>query len=193
MLKTTGSFLNLILLAGACATVTACSGAAEEDRRLSPSATGETGKIGLALQVGQGVVLNSVSYSITGPHSYSGTIDVTNSTKLSAVIGNIAAGTGYTLSLSGTATDGATSCGGSSASFDVTAGQTTTVAVAVGCHQAPTTGSVLVKGSVNICPTVGRSAPIRRTGRRLRSPARRPTRTMVRLQSPTSGRRRPVP
>ncbi|HVW27414.1 MAG TPA: metallophosphoesterase [Polyangiaceae bacterium] len=158
MLKTTGSLLNLILLTGACATITACSGA-EEGRQTSPSAdetaAKDSGKVGLALQVTQGVVLNTVSYSITGPHSYSGSIDVSNSTRLSALIGNIAAGTGYTLSLTGTATDGTTTCGGTSGSFSVTAGQTTTVAVSVDCHVAPTTGSVLVNGSVNVCPSVG--------------------------------------
>ena len=50
-------------------------------------------------------------------------------------------------------TDGSVSCGGS-ATFAVTAGGTATVAVPLTCHEAPRTGSVMVSGTLNVCPTI---------------------------------------
>ena len=114
-----------------------------------------SGSIGLALQLASGKTVSSVSYTITGPNSFSktGTIDVSVSQTISAVIGNIPAGQGYSLSLTATTTDGSTSCAGN-ASFDVTAHASTTVAVQLRCHEAPSTGSVAVGGAVNVCPVV---------------------------------------
>jgi hypothetical protein len=58
----------------------------------SDSAQPETmGEVGLDLQVAQGLTLNTVNYTITGPLAFSrmGTIDVSNSTTVSAVISRI--------------------------------------------------------------------------------------------------------
>ncbi|HTQ02449.1 MAG TPA: hypothetical protein VMI54_01290 [Polyangiaceae bacterium] len=112
------------------------------------------GSIGLSLTA-NGVTLGNVGYVITGPASFSksGTIDETRSTTLSANIGAIPAGNGYSITLSATPLSGAASCSGS-APFDVVAGQTTPVSVELLCHQNATTGSVLVNGTVNLCPTL---------------------------------------
>ena len=120
-----------------------------------PSSSGDLGAIGLALQVGPGMALGSVSYSITGPGGFarSGNLDVSNSTTLTAVIGSLPAGTGFTIVLDATTTDGATHCGGS-APFSVTAHASTAVTVHLLCHEAPHTGTVIVNGTLNVCPAV---------------------------------------
>ncbi|HVW24751.1 MAG TPA: hypothetical protein VHC69_05245 [Polyangiaceae bacterium] len=111
---------------------------------------GATGKLDVALDIAPGVTLTTVSYSITGPSSFSktGSFDVTNSTTITATIGPIPAATGYTVTLSTTA--GAT-CSGS-ANFDITAHQTTPVTVHMSCKVASTNGSVQVNGALNVCP-----------------------------------------
>jgi acid phosphatase len=128
----------------------ACSDAHE-----SSVANGPTGNIGLALSLGGGTTLASVSYNITGPNGFSrmGSLDVSHSTTIAGTIGAIPAGNGFSITLSGTSTDGGTTCGGS-ASFNVTAGNTTTVPVALDCHESHYTGSVLVNGNINVCPLV---------------------------------------
>ncbi|HEX3851836.1 MAG TPA: hypothetical protein VHW01_12765, partial [Polyangiaceae bacterium] len=114
-----------------------------------------TGSIGLSLQAA-GVTLNSVAYTIIGPGGFSksGSIDVTNSTHISTVIGGIPAANGYSVSL--TASDASNSgitCAGS-ASFNVTAGATTSAQVHLTCKVPPKTGSVSLNGTLNVCPVV---------------------------------------
>ena len=122
-----------------------------------PVAGTSTGSVGIALVLpGSGAgTLNTVNYQINGPASFtkSGPIDVSHSSTIAAVISPLPAGTGYTITLTGTTTDGATTCGGSGA-FDVVASATSTVTVHVDCHGTATTGSVLVNGSINLCPIV---------------------------------------
>lgn len=111
--------------------------------------------MGLSLQLASGTTLSSVSYTITGPNSFarSGSIDTSGSTTVSTVIGGIPAGSGFSITLDGTTTDGGTHCAGS-ASFDVTARMTTAVTVRLACHEPPRTGSTAVRGELNLCPTV---------------------------------------
>src|SRR6478609_11265815 len=114
----------------------------------------QVGSVGLALQAG-GVALRSISYTIinTG-FSKSGTIDVTNSTQISTVIGGIPAGNGYSISLTATdAANSAVTCAGS-ASFSVTAGATSSAQVRLQCKTPAKTGSVMVNGSLNVCPVI---------------------------------------
>ncbi|HVY40170.1 MAG TPA: hypothetical protein VHM31_19660, partial [Polyangia bacterium] len=127
-------------------TALACKGTTRPD---------DAGSVAVALQLANGFVLNSVSYSITGPAAFlkTGNIDVSASTMISATVSSIPAGVGYTVSLSGTTTDGSTSCAGSG-NFDVVAHQVASVAVHLVCHQAARTGSVLVNGTLNVCPTI---------------------------------------
>ncbi len=112
------------------------------------------GSLQIALQAG-GATLDTVSYTITGPASFtqSGSIDVSHSGAISALLGPFAAGGPYTITLTGASADGAESCAGS-ASFSITAGQTARVTVPLTCHQAPRTGSVAVNGVVNVCPQI---------------------------------------
>lgn len=138
--------LSLVMLVGLQAVV-GC-GAPEH------TPPGDLGAVELALTAAPGVTLNTFAYTVSGPHSYSGTINVASSSTVSTTIGNIIAGSGYSISLTGTATDGTTSCAGNSTTFAVQAGATTAVAVAISCHQPPKTGSVLVTGTINICPTI---------------------------------------
>jgi hypothetical protein len=116
---------------------------------------GSMGEIGLALQLPGGTTIQTASFAITGPRGFSrtGNIDVSASTKLTALIGGIPAGNGYQITLTATTTDGSTSCTGT-ASFDVQPGRITSAVVAMTCHEAPRTGSVLVGGNLNICPTI---------------------------------------
>ncbi len=122
------------------------------ERSPSTANNDESGSVDLALVEG-GVTLTSVSYTIVGPNGFSksGTINVSSSSKVSAVIGGLPAGNGYSITLSAAGTDGTTTCGGS-ATFDVTAHAITTVVVTFDCHESPKTGTVAVNGKLNICP-----------------------------------------
>jgi hypothetical protein len=115
----------------------------------------DVGSVRLALQLASGTSFATASYAITGPGTFdkAGTIDIANTTTVSAVVGGIPAGVGYLLGLTATSTDGAIQCGGS-ASFDVRARTTTAATVSLSCHETPGTGSVAVSGSLNICPIV---------------------------------------
>ena len=139
-----------ITLFGVSAALSGCASAPEQS---SPDAEG-VGSIGLELQVG-GAALNQVSYAITGPGSFtkSGTLNVAHSTVLSAVLGGLPVGRGYTITLTGSTADGATSCSGS-AQFDVIARETATVSIHLLCHQSASTGSVRVGGTFNVCPVI---------------------------------------
>jgi hypothetical protein len=113
-----------------------------------------TGSIAVALTLSGGITVNSFSYSLTGPSSRTGSINVANSTTVSTLLSAIPSGMGYTIALNGTATDGTTTCTGTSGIFNVSPAATTTVSVAIDCNRAHTTGSVLVNGTINICSEV---------------------------------------
>jgi PKD repeat protein len=63
------------------------------------------------------------------------------------------AGSGYSIALTSTSTNGATSCAGA-AIFDVAVRATTAVNVALDCHEAPRNGAITVVGSLNVCPKI---------------------------------------
>jgi len=113
------------------------------------------GTIGLDLTLASGAVIDTVSYVITGPSGYTktGSLNVRDSTTIRGLIGGIPAGTGYSIALSATSLDGGTSCAGS-ASFKVVARSTTSVMIQVRCHETPRSGSVLINGTLNICPLI---------------------------------------
>ena len=130
-------------------------GCSSDGSATAPGASSDkSGEIGLSLQVA-GLTINSATDTIVGPNAFSktGTIDLSAATAFSATIGGIPAGTGYSISLSATATDGTTQCAGS-ATFDVAARATTSVSVALDCHQAARTGSIGLNGVVNVCPVI---------------------------------------
>jgi hypothetical protein len=143
--------LSLVAVVG-LSTLIGCEGAPSGSHGGAPS--GSVGSVALLVRGAPGVTLNSFAYSLTGPSTSSGAINVTSSLTVSAVIGGIAAGSGYSLTLTGTSVDGQTSCAGTSTSFNVVAAATTLVSVAIDCHGAATTGSVLVNGTFNLCPNI---------------------------------------
>ncbi len=116
---------------------------------------GDVGAAGLALSLLGGGALNSVSYAVSGPAGFNrtGTIDVSHSTKISALL-TLPVGGPYTITLTGAATDGSVTCAGSSTGFSITARQTTGVTVTLDCHEAPRSGSALVNGVLNVCPQI---------------------------------------
>jgi hypothetical protein len=124
------------------------------DGATNGAAGDNVGQVALALQVAGGITVNSFSYTLSGPSMRTGTINVTNSTTVSTLLSAIPVGTGYTVALNATATDGTTTCSGTSSSFSVAAAATTSVAVAIDCNRAHTSGSVLVNGSINVCAEV---------------------------------------
>jgi hypothetical protein len=139
--------LNLVAVAGLSAVI-GCGGSPKD------SNGGPVGSVALALQGTPGITVNSFAYSITGPSTRSGTINVVSSSTVSTVIGGVAAGSGYSLTLTGTSVDGQTSCAGASAPFAVVAGATTSVSVTIDCHTPSKTGSVVVNGTLNVCPSI---------------------------------------
>ncbi len=120
----------------------------------SSGATGNVGSIKLTL-LGGSVTFNSFDYSIAGPDGFSkaGTLDVSTSTTVTAVIGGLPAGSGFKIALTGTSIDGSTHCGGS-AMFSVSPHSTNPVSLALDCHQPAKTGSISVTGTINLCPTI---------------------------------------
>ena len=146
-----------ILALGFCG-ITALVGCGDQNSGANaPASASEesSGEVNLALQLANGSALNSASYTIIGPNGFSKTasIDLSAATKLSATIGGLPAGTGYAITISATTTDASATCGGS-ATFNVTAHTTVPVTVALTCHEAPRTGSVMVSGALNVCPTI---------------------------------------
>ncbi|HVZ74402.1 MAG TPA: metallophosphoesterase [Polyangia bacterium] len=143
--------LILIALGGASA-LAGCNVGGADATNGGP--TSDVGSLAVALQLASGATVNTFSYTLTGPTSKTGSIPVSTSTTVSALISPLAAGSGYAISLSGTSTDGSTTCTGTSASFAVVAKQTTQVSVNIACKAPSTTGSVLVNGTINVCPTI---------------------------------------
>jgi hypothetical protein len=144
--------LALVPSAAACAAV-GCS--SNSHRGENQNVDENMGSIGADLQLGGiGCTADKVSYAITGPGGFNktGTIDISQASALSFVVGGIPAGTGYTISLTTTTSCGA-SCAGS-ATFDVAAGVTSHVTIHLTCHLEAGTGSVLVNGVVNTCPVI---------------------------------------
>ena len=150
MLRSIRSLSVLVLLSSPAFVMGGCSESSPSTAATANS--GGVGSVDIAVVQG-GVTLTSVGYTITGPNSFSsaGTINVAASSTISAVIGGLPAGNGYTIALTATGSDGATTCGGSG-TFNVTAGAVATVAVTLDCHQPSKTGSVAVNGAINVCP-----------------------------------------
>jgi 5'-nucleotidase len=115
----------------------------------------DVGAASFELQLAPNITIDSVSYMITGPGGFtkSDSFDVSHSSTISATIAGLPAGTGFSISLNATSTDGQVACAGS-AMFDVVAHMTTPVTVHLLCHQAPHTGSVNVNGTLNVCPVL---------------------------------------
>jgi hypothetical protein len=107
------------------------------------------------LDLAPGITINNATYTITGPGGFSrsGTLDVSQSTKLSALIAGLPAGSGFTITISAISTDGAATCAGS-ATFNVVAHTISQVSVHLTCHEGPRTGGALINGTLNVCPSI---------------------------------------
>jgi len=97
------------------------------------------GSISVELHLGTSITLASVSYDITRPgFDRSGSLDVSSSTTVSGVIGDLPVATGYAINMSASDVGGQLAgCQGAS-TFDVTAGAVTPVAVHLTCREKAT-------------------------------------------------------
>jgi len=157
----------------------------------APGSADAIGTVGLKLTLPGGETLNTANWTITGPNGasavvQSGMTNVANSNTLSTTIGGIPAGSGYSISITGTTVDGTVSCAGS-ATFGVTARATTNVTVLLQCGvAAPDAGAAAINGLTYACgtangtsanpseTTLGNSVSLTATGS---GPTRRPSRT----------------
>jgi hypothetical protein len=142
-MKMTSKLLLAGLLLSGASSVSGCGKPGVED----------VGEAHLAVVLQGGTVISTVGYTVSGTgFTKSGTIDVSHSSTISAVISALPVGGPDTVALSATSADGMVTCSGTSAPFAVTAQQTTAVSVTLECHETPHTGSILVSGVLNICP-----------------------------------------
>ena len=157
MMRSVGKIGKMTMLALAFSGFTIVTGCGGRDgtNPTSIENSNSVGSASFALQLADGRSIQSASYTITGPGGFSkmGTIDVSKSTKLTATITGLPAGMGFQITLTAITADGSATCGGS-ASFNVMAGKTVSVAVPLTCHEAPRTGSATVSGTLNLCPTI---------------------------------------
>jgi len=141
--------LVLSLALGAGAAVAGCV-----SEQVDSSDTEQVGSLGLELEVAPGVTLNSVGYRIEkGDFTKTGSIDVGDSPTISATIGGIPEGNGYTITLTATSVEDQTSFTGS-AKFDVAAGGTTSVTIHLKGAGASGNGNVAVNASLNVGPVI---------------------------------------
>jgi hypothetical protein len=153
-------FIGKALALGLAATavmVAACSsqpnGSQTSPGSSNPAPENNTGSVGLQYTLPSGQTINTINYTLTnGTNTYSGTINVAGSSSISFVVGGVAAGSGYTITLTAVTTDGLTNCTGTSAPFSVANRQTTSVTVQMVCTNASDAGSVVVNPVTNNCP-----------------------------------------
>ena len=135
MLRWFARLAGLVLSLVGVALLLAAAGCA--DQAGGAARAPELGRVEIALQLGPGVTASGATYEIMrGDFRKAGTLDLSRSATLSAIIDGLPAGTGYRAGLALDASDGARSlaCAGS-ASFDVVAGQVTGVPVHITCHE----------------------------------------------------------
>jgi hypothetical protein len=135
---------------GAYVAAGACS--SSEPSRPSSETPEDAGSIGLELTVG-GAQINTVHYDIVGPTTKSGDIDVSAASTVTAFVGGLSAGGGYTITLTAVSTNGAVTCTGQ-ATFSVASNATTAVPVALSCKPTRGWGSIDINGNVTACPNV---------------------------------------
>jgi len=115
--------------------------------------TATTGSANLSLEAVDGIEFDSVEYEITGGdmEAMGGSIDTSAPGATASVeVFGIAAGDGYTVTMTATSTDGETSCEGSE-DFAVEAGGATDVMVILNCKRPPMLGAVRANGKFNVC------------------------------------------
>jgi hypothetical protein len=138
---------------GLLSAASACS--SDDGGGETPASAEALGEVGLTLQTSDGAMIDSFDYTITGPGGFSrhASVDLRGSSTLSTLVGGLPIGSGYSVSLSAAARDGSFTCAGS-ASFSVLGRAATAVTVKLQCRQQGKTGSVLVNGQLNQCPSI---------------------------------------
>ncbi len=122
----------------------------------TPAGDTSTGIVGMTLTLLGGEMITTISWTVTGPNGaatvvQSGAVNVQNSLSASFQVSSIPAGSGYSISLSGTSLDGSVTCSGA-VSFSVAARMTTTVADLLQCNPtAFEAGSLSVSGVPYSC------------------------------------------
>ncbi len=168
-MKLKGKALAVGMLAAAMA-IGACSSEQGSTRSttdgISPgvvggsSGQGDTGTVGATLTIGPGVNVTALNWSIgNGGIPFVGTVNIGDAQSAEFVAGGITKGSGYTVTISGTDSNGGT-CSGTSGSFTVNAGALVQVGLAVTCADVTindaavaadvTTGSVGVTATVTL-------------------------------------------
>lgn len=143
----------VLVLACTAVAISACDRSELSAEPVAPA--GEVGTIGLGLTLSSAIVVNFVSYSISGNgFSRAGQIDVSDpGAAPSFQVGGVPTGTGYEVNLTAQSTDGQTNCAGSGL-VDVEPNQINAVMIVMQCRTVGTTGVVDVGGSFNSCPVV---------------------------------------
>lgn len=143
---------------GNTALLGACS-----DRAWVSEAPNESGSLGLALELDPSIALGTVHYELSGPNGSAlfGDIDVSGKSRIVHVFERLPAGS-YSIDLSAAGAHGAAACFGS-ADFVVRAHETTSVTVKLNCRVESRTGSVVINGVLNVCPTIESLAAVPRT------------------------------
>jgi hypothetical protein len=123
---------------------------------------GNTGTVGARLTLATGVSLTSLNWTISnGTNTYTGTVNIGDAQSVEWVAGGILAGSGYTLTVSGSDSQGDPCAGTTGATINVLAGATSQAIIAVTCTIPPDastaadvhTGSVEVDASVTLVGT----------------------------------------
>jgi hypothetical protein len=135
---------------------------------------GNVGSVGMHLTIGNNLHVNSLNWTITnGTNSYTGVINITDDAgneaqSIEFVAGGIQAGTGYTITLYGSDSNG-DPCTGTSATVSVVAGTTSTASLVITCtvptdaslatsvdsgNIAVDAGVVLVNQAPFVCPGI---------------------------------------
>jgi hypothetical protein len=106
------------------------------------------------LEVGDGAVIDEVSYEISGnglAEPVTGTINTSAPGSTASVEEfGLPPGDGYVIEMIATSVDGTLTCGGA-ASFSVSAGASTQIDVILNCKASQQFGGVRVNGKLNIC------------------------------------------
>jgi hypothetical protein len=149
-MKSIGFRFVFLGLAAAGVLSAGCSGG-ERARGADPQATGV---VGMQLTVPGGVQLATLSYTVAGPGTYSGTVDLRGASAIAVALADVAPGSGYTLTETATTADGLVTCSGQSAPFTIVAGATTGVSVGLACSASTDAGGLTSTTDTGNCATV---------------------------------------
>ncbi len=146
-MKRSKTRLARVCWAAALAGMTACGQAP------SAGSSGPSGAADFGLQLSPGTTVTQGVYTISGPNGFfsAGNVAIGESADLAVPLDHLPIGTGYTLNVSALASDGLTSCDGSTI-FDVTNTGPLTVTVHLVC--AVPSGDAAVTATFNVCPMI---------------------------------------